>query len=287
MSDKIADLVSAACGECASTVRPLSSSWGMRLYRSRLAGAGAVLIKHGVSQVAGHLAIEGFMLRELASKTDLPVPEVFYVSDDLLVMEFVESVGAMNRAHQHHAGELVAACHNLVQESFGYGRDTVIGALLQPNRVSQSWVRFFRDHRLLYMARMAHERGRLSAPMLGRIERLAGRLGQYIDEPDHPSLLHGDLWGGNILPGAGGKIAGFIDPAIYCGAAEIELAFTQMFHTFNEPFFDSYRANAPLAPDFFELRCDLYNLYPTLVHVALFGASYLGQVEAILRRVGL
>jgi fructosamine-3-kinase len=119
-----------------------------------------------------------------------------------------------------------------------------------------------------------------------RLERLAERLGTYLAEPRHPSLLHGDLWTGNVLV-RGQRIAGFVDPAIYCGHPEIELAFTTMFGKFGPAFFEAYEALLPLEPGFHELRSALYKLYPTLVHVRLFGSAYVPPIERTLAHLGL
>ena len=169
---------------------------------------------------------------------------------------------------------------------FGYGRDTLIGPLPQPNPKSERWVPFFGEHRLLAMARAAEAEGRLPPKLLARIERLAERLPGYLAEPDHPSLLHGDLWTGNVLV-RGGRVAGFVDPAIYYGHPEIELAFTTMFGTFWRAFFEVYENLLPLSRDFHESRCAIYKLYPPLVHVRLFGAAYIPPIEQTLSRVGL
>ena len=118
-----------------------------------------------------------------------------------------------------------------------------------------------------------------------RLETLAGRLGRWISEPAHPSLLHGDMWTGNLLC-RDGRIAGFIDPAIYFGDPEIELAFSTLFGTFGRAFFARYASLRELKPGFFEERRDLYNLYPLLVHVRLFGGSYVSSVDRTLTQFG-
>jgi fructosamine-3-kinase len=110
-------------------------------------------------------------------------------------------------------------------------------------------------------------------------------LPRWLDDGSPPSLVHGDMWTGNVLC-KGGRIAAFIDPAVYYADAEIELAFSTLFGTFGEAFFDRYREHRPLQPGFFEARRDLYNLYPLLVHVRLFGGSYVGSVERTLRQFG-
>ncbi len=232
------------------------------------------------------LALEGTMLSELARLSDLPVPRVHVSEPDLLAMDFIENDGApITPSVERDAARLIAALHATPRPHFGFARDTLIGPLPQPNPMSPLWVPFFRDHRLLHMARAASDEGRLPAPLLLRLEKLAARLDDYLLEPSHPSLLHGDLWTGNVLV-RGNRIAGFVDPAISFGHPEIELAFTTMFGTFGRAFFAAYEALSPLEPGFHEVRRDLYNLYPALVHVRLFGASYLSGVEATLARLG-
>jgi fructosamine-3-kinase len=101
-----------------------------------------------------------------------------------------------------------------------------------------------------------------------------------------PSAIHGDLWGGNILS-SGHRISGLIDPALYYADAEIELAFMTLFGSVGDRFFRSYGERSALRPGFFEARRDLYNLYPLLVHVRLFGGGYVAQVERTLDRFGV
>jgi len=227
------------------------------------------------------------MLGELARLSDLPVPHVHVAEPDLLVMDFIDNDGgAITEPVERHAAALIAALHATPRDSFGYARDTLIGPLPQPNPQSPRWVPFFRDHRLMHMAQAARAEGSLPAPLFGRIETLAMRLDEFLIEPPFPSLLHGDLWTGNVLV-RGNRIAGFVDPAVSCGHPEIELAFTTMFGTFGAAFFEAYESLAPLEPGFHEVRRDLYNLYPALVHVRLFGARYLAAIERTLARLGI
>ncbi len=282
----MSEAVEQALGCRVTSLQPLSRSWGLKVMRAGLDDDRTVLVKQGPGDLPGHAGLEGWMLGELARETALPVPDVLHASPDLLVTDWIDNEGGPSSpAHERHAAELLAALHTMRQPSFGYSRDTAIGGLAQPNPESASWVAFFRDHRLVHMADIAHGRGRLPGPVRTRIDRLADRLADYLDEPGHPSLLHGDLWGGNVLV-RGERIAAVIDPAISCGHPEIELAFTTLFATFGRPFFDAYGALAPLDKEFFTLRLHIYNLYPLLVHVALFGGSYVPPVEATLERAG-
>jgi fructosamine-3-kinase len=212
---------------------------------------------------------------------------VHHAEASLLVMDYIEhDGGGIGLGVERHAGELIAGLHGVKRESFGYARDTLIGPLHQPNPKSERWVPFFRDHRLLYMAKAALDESALPSPLFARIEALAARIGDYLIEPAHPSLLHGDLWTGNVLI-RDGKVGGFVDPAIYFGHPEIELAFATLFGTFGEAFFASYEERLPLEPGFHEERRDIYNLYPRLVHVRLFGSGYLAGIDQALARLGL
>ncbi|MEM7225349.1 MAG: fructosamine kinase family protein [Pseudomonadota bacterium] len=259
---------------------PLSGGCIAQVAKVELADDTVVVVKLAPE---GGLALEGRMLRDLAKVDKVPVPEVLAASDNLLVLAFIPSDGRLDASAERHAAELLAGLHGVGAEAFGYPYDTLIGALPQPNPWSESWIDFFRDQRLLTMGRRALEAGRLPAASFGRLETLCGRLETWIDEPNRPALIHGDLWDGNILA-AGGRIAALLDPAIYYADPEIELAFTTLFGTFGEAFFERYGELRPIAPGFFETRRELYNLYPLLVHVTLFGGGYVQSVERTLDR---
>lgn len=289
MMRPLKDRLELALGVSVMEMGPLSVGFGLDGAVVRLADGRRLAVKAGEAKHGGAdgLELEAFMLGELARLSELPVPRVHYAARDLLIMDFIETDGGgISVSVERHAGELIARLHATPRESFGYSRDTLIGPLHQPNPEAVAWVPFFRDQRLLYMAREAHREGRLPSPLLARIERLAERIEGYLIEPRFPSLLHGDLWTGNVLV-RGGRIAGFVDPAIYFGHPEIELAFTTMFGTFGKTFFEAYERHMPLEPGFHELRAGLYNLYPTLVHVRLFGSGYLPPIERTLARIGL
>ena len=136
------------------------------------------------------------------------------------------------------------------------------------------------------MAKICYERGYIDQKTVGRLEILCRDLYKRIDMGMiTPSLLHGDLWSGNILFNMNGAV--LIDPAIYFGDREMELAFILMFNTFGEIFFEKYKEVHPLSEDFYELKVPLYQIYPTLIHMALYGASYTKALEALLKRLNL
>lgn len=254
-------------GGCVGDVRKLSLADG----------------RTAVAKLGGGAALEGRMLRDLAARSKLPVPNVLFADETLLVMTYIDAAGRLSDRAQEDAADHLAQLHAITSDRFGFDYDTVVGGLHQPNPWTASWRDFFRDHRLLAMAGEALRAGRLPPVTMTRIETLAGRLDRWIDDSARPSLVHGDMWTGNILC-RGDRAVGFVDPAIYFADAEIELAFSTLFGTFGEPFFRRYAEHRPIAPGFFEERRDLYNLYPLLVHVRLFGGNYVAQVDQIVRR---
>lgn len=235
---------------------------------------------------SANLEREGYMLGYLRERSNLPVPEVFYSSGELLLMEFVEGESAFSRAAERHAAELLAELHSVEADAFGLERDTLIGSLHQPNPPSASWLEFFRDNRLLYLADVAHEAGRLPAELRKRVEALSGKLDGLVEEPERPALIHGDVWSQNVLA-RGDRVTAFIDPAIYNAHPEMELAYISLFNSFGEEFFRRYGELRPLPDEFFTERRHLYALYPLLVHVYFFGGGYVGAVERTLARFGV
>src|SRR5215207_5023161 len=284
-SDLLARGVEAYLGERLLSARPMGGGCIGEVYRVELED-GTPLVAKVDREGASNLEREAYMLRYLREKSDLPVPEVFHGSETLLLMEFVEGDSRFSTGAERHAAELLAALHGVTWGSYGHERDTLIGSLDQPNPPTESWVEFFRDHRLLYLAGVAHEANRLQSEDLKKIENLAERLDDYLEEPEQPSLIHGDVWSANVLA-KGDRISAFLDPAIYYADPEIELSFISLFESFGDAFFERYAEIRKIRPGFFEERRDLYNLYPLLVHVYFFGGGYLSSVQGILSRFGV
>lgn len=288
ISRLLSDRIQAALGVSAVHLSPLTGGMIGDVSLVELADGQKIVAKTADS-AAAKLSIEGYMLTYLAEHSQLPVPQVLHSEDTLLLMTWIEGSSHLGTSEQQHAAELLAALHSIRQPQFGLERDTLIGPLHQPNPLTEHWIDFFRQHRLLYMAQVAHRDGPLPASLLQRIEKLSERLEDWLTEPEHPSLIHGDIWTTNVLTHSG-RVTGFIDPAIYYAHAEIELAYTSLFgtfgRTFGSPFLARYHELRPIAPGFFEERRDLYNLYPLLVHVRLFGGSYASAIEEIVRKFG-
>lgn len=281
LSDSDRSEIAAACRSAVAEVRRFASGNTTQLSLVILADGTRLVAKQG--EPGANLALEGAMLGHLHAE-GWPVPAPVLARDDLVVMGHMPGGGGLTATAQAQAAEILAPLHAVPRAGYGFAYDTLIGPLHQPNPPGDDWVAFFRDHRLLHMARAALDEGALDTALMARIERLAERLEELIGPPAPPSLIHGDIWGGNVMAEAG-RITGFIDPAIYHADAEIELAFTTLFSTFGEPFFRRYHEIRPIRDGFFEVRRDLYNLYPLLVHVRLFGGGYVGSVASIVRRL--
>lgn len=225
-------------------------------------------------------------LRLLAQARALRVPRVIAVIEwpPALVLEWIDQ-GPDKHAAAEAMGRGLAQQHRLSGAAFGLDHDNYIGAMPQINTPSDSWLEFFRDRRLGEQAKLAQTRGHLTPDRARRLDRVRQRLDRWIDPAQvTPALLHGDLWGGNCLIDASGQPV-LIDPAVYYGDREAEIAFTELFGGFGARFYAAYNEAWSLDRGYADRR-DLYNLYHLLNHLNLFGEAYGGSVDAILRRYG-
>jgi fructosamine-3-kinase len=274
--------VATACGSRPRSAVPLFGGCIAEVYRLDFDDRAPLVAK--VAR-GGGLAVEGFMLDYLARHSALPVPATHHIADDLLLMDYVEHVGGRSAAAETDAAERLAALHGITADAYGFERDTVIGALPQPNPWTADWCAFYRDHRLLVMGRIARESGRLPAETHRALERFCTRLEDFIDQPPAPGLVHGDVWSGNVLFTAD-RVAAFIDPALYFADPEVEIAYIELLSTFGAAFHRRYRELRPLRPGYAEGRRDVYNLFPLLVHTEICGPPYAQMVQDILTRYG-
>lgn len=251
--------------------------------RVDLADGGRVVIKLGDESTG--LVQEAFRLRYLAEKTRLPVPEVLHADAQVLIIGYVENRGGITASAQEHAAELLAELHGVSGDAYGFDQGSMSGGLLKPAPWTESWIEFFREHRVRFMAKAALDSGNLPREMMPRLEKLADRVEKWLVEPARPALIHGDMWTGNVLC-LDGRVAAFVDPSCYYAHAEQELAYSTLFGTFGKPFFRRYHEIRPIEPGFFEERLHLYNLYHLLIHVRLFGGSYVGATADTLRYYG-
>ena len=230
------------------------------------------------------LEAEETMLEHL--RPHLQVPKVLERTRDRLVMEYIPNDNACNRSCEEAIADALARLHGVTAAGvFGFASDTTIGPFRQRNRPRIRWVDFYREMRVLDFAAKAFDEGKIDNSLLLRIEKLAADFEQFLTEPEHSSLLHGDIWRGNVLT-ENNRLAAFIDPACYYGHFEMELAFIGMFDTFGEAFYARYNTHRPIREGFFDARAPLYRIFPYLVHIRAFGGGYVSGLERILERFG-
>jgi protein-ribulosamine 3-kinase len=223
-------------------------------------------------------------LEFLAGQRVITVPRVLYCGtyedDQLLVLEWVHP-GPKNDSFWKKFGEQLAQLHKCTHSHFGFTHNNYMGALPQENQATDSWVDFFIHHRLAPQIEMAITNSLLSKKETDSFNRLYKKLDTIFNE-EKPSLLHGDLWSGNYMSNENSEPV-LIDPAVYYGHRSIDLAMTTLFGGFDKTFYTAYHHHFPF-PSNYQEQWDICNLYPLLIHLNLFGQSYLQNIIAILRK---
>jgi fructosamine-3-kinase len=258
----------------------------LRLRGETSGGARSYFVKMNEAGRAAMFEAEADGLAALADSGAIRVPAVVTHGEDgeraWLVLEWLD-LASLTPASGARLGSALAALHAIPQQKFGWARDNYIGASPQVNGWSDEWVPFWRDRRLVAQLRLAAH-SRLPSRMIDRGERLAADLEAFFrGHRPAPSLLHGDLWGGNASALADGTPVVF-DPAIYVGDREADLAMTELFGGFPGDFHAAYRSALPL-DDGYRVRRDLYNIYHVLNHANLFAGGYVAQAADAIGRL--
>jgi fructosamine-3-kinase len=231
-------------------------------------------------------AEEARSLRALNEAAAVRVPAVLDVGRHWLLLEWLDP-GRPRAGTWEALGIALAAQHRTTATAFGWDADNYIGSLPQTNSEAADWPTFWLDRRIRPQWAAARRRGFFSGSDQRALDALSREAADLLEpgNRDGPSLLHGDLWGGNVHVMADGTAA-LIDPSCSYGHREVDLAMARLFGGFDTAFFQAYDEAWPLDPGFDDTRCALYQLYYLLVHVNLFGGSYVGGVNAVLRRFG-
>lgn len=246
----------------------------------------AYLLKWNPAPQEGMFEVEARGLKLLAASDAIRVPQVLAVNSQpaFILLEWIDPAGHSSGWDQERLGHQLAALHrSAAPQAYGLDHDNYIGSISQINSWRPDWVTFFRENRLHPQIKLSVEHEYLSGAQLHKLSRICDHLDRWIDEHSvQPSLLHGDLWAGNVLCGPAG-LPVLIDPAVYYGDREAELAFTGLFGGFTARFYQAYNESWPLDPGNSGRR-DLYNLYHLLNHLNIFGPVYLRQVSTIIDR---
>jgi len=246
---------------------------------------GDLFIKTGPGSSENMFAAEADALAELARPGSVRVPRLIATGQcgslAYLALEWIR-LEAADAKVEHLMGQQLAELHRNTRDRCGWHRDNTIGLTPQINTWHENWVDFYREHRLGFQLRLAADNG-FGGHLKERGSRLLKRLPVYFENTAPPaSLLHGDLWAGNWGSSEGQPV--IFDPAVYYGDRETDIAMTRLFGGFGTPFYDAYEAAWPLA-DGHEDRQHLYQLYPVLNHLNLFGSGYLGRAIGLMDKL--
>lgn len=282
----IAEQIAAASGEPFSPSAPRSVGGGCINSAYQLAdGERAYFVKVNRGETREMFAAEAAGLAELAAANGPRVPRPLCTGvaggQAFIAMEWID-LGRQRGDSAAEAGRRLARMHRRTRETFGWERDNTIGSTPQPNTPHGDWVLFWREQRLGFQLALAARQGH-GGRLQERGARLLEVLPALLDHGPEASLLHGDLWGGNIGYDHQGDPVIF-DPAVYYGDREADLAMTELFGGFGADFHAAYREAWPLAPGY-DTRKALYNLYHILNHLNLFGRGYLSQAEGLIERL--
>ena len=250
-----------------------------------------IFMKANAKENVGFFKAEAAGLFAIAQTGTLATPKILCAGTDdgqevgysFLLMELIQSKKPVQDYWKIFGREL-AALHKADTSAFcdggafGFFEDNYVGATAQSNAPKKTWIEFFRESRLEPQFKTAASN--FSSQEMSRVTKLLDHLDDFLIEPKKPSLIHGDLWSGNVMAGPDGK-AMLIDPAAYVGNSEADIAMTELFGGFAPDFYQAYREANPMQPGY-EKRRDLYNLYQLLNHLNLFGKSYLGPVLSIV-----
>ncbi|MBX7245821.1 MAG: fructosamine kinase family protein [Candidatus Sumerlaeaceae bacterium] len=230
-------------------------------------------------------------LKAMRPATSLRIPEVYGVADatdlcpPLILMEAANTGKVTPRSGEFddQLAQGLAKLHSATSQTFGFSDDNFIGPTPQPNPSSKSWPEFFCEHRLNHMLNLLTNARAMDSTDRRTAARFAERVTPLLQATaEAPSLLHGDLWGGNVLATDDGLPA-LIDPACYYGHREADLAMTQLFGGFSPRFCAAYREVHPLQDGYGD-RFEIYNVYHLLNHALLFGGGYLAQAMTVMKR---
>jgi fructosamine-3-kinase len=276
--------LAAALGASVARATPVHGGDTAMAYRIDLDDGRALFAKTHAAPPPGFFSTEAASLTWLRAADAIAVPAVVAVSDEApahLVLEWIDE-GRPHDGTETELGRALAALHAAGAPAYGREDRRTTGSLALPNTPATTWAEFYARDRLLPLARIARERGRLPETTIDRLETLAGRLERFGPPEEGPSRLHGDLWAGNRLVDGRGR-SWLIDPAAHGGHREFDLAMMRLFGGFGPACFGAYQESRPQADGWAD-RVSLHQIAPLVVHAVKFGGSYVGAAQAAIQR---
>jgi len=278
MNSSIIPHIQSALNKNVLSLSPLSGGSIASAYRVEMSDGQSLFVKSS-PQHHDMFVKEANGLRELAKANVLRIPEVILASEELLILEYLPVTTPTQRTQFFEQfGKHFAQLHRHSATQFGFIENNYIGSTLQENLPqTNSWKDFFVEHRLEFQFRLAEQNGYNDKEIISLFTKLEKQIDRLIpNDGEPPTLLHGDLWNGNFLCVENNTPA-LIDPAVYYGHREADLAMTMLFGGFSEAFYASYHETYPLN-DEWRRRCELYKLYHLFNHLNLFGEGYYSQI---------
>ncbi len=241
-------------------------------------------LKYNPSLKSDMFIKEAHGLLELNKAGVIKIPDVICYNKDYILLELIVTGNKQNKFSEDF-GRKFALLHKFTSEFYGFYEDNYIGSTPQQNIPEENekheWTKFFFNKRILFQLQIAEETGNSTSELRKAIAVLENKIDEIVvDNSEKPSLLHGDLWGGNYLINTKG-FACLIDPAVYYGNREADLAMTKLFGGFDSRFYEAYNEAFPL-PEGYEYRENIYKLYHVLNHLNLFGGSYYSQAMSLI-----
>lgn len=259
---------------------PQSGGCISEAFACHLSDGRTAFVKTKESCPANMFRAEATGLAWLAEAKALRTPKLLAVGDHFLALEYI-APGAPAACHDQNLGRGLARLHRFGAKEFGLAEDGFLATLSQDNRATEKWGEFYAARRLLPLIRRAVDHDLVPASWGAKFDPFLARLPEFLGDETSVARLHGDLWAGNVLAAADGE-AVLIDPAAYGGHREIDLAMLSLFGSPSARFLSAYNEVWPLEPGRQD-REALYQLYPLLAHVNLFGGSYVSSCEKVLR----
>ena len=210
-------------------------------------------------------------------------PQIKYQSKDLLIINFIKNNGIKNLNYQNILANEISKLHKISNNKFGFNFDAQIGGLKQSNKYDSNWVNFFREKRLNMIFETINKNNPMPETINNKIEKLLKNLENHIPKNPKISLLHGDLWSGNILFN-NGKLVGLIDPGIYFGHNELEISYLTWFNYIDKKFLNYYSEIFPIDKYFLHYE-PIYQLYFSLLNVHLWSRKYIKDSDFLLDKI--
>jgi len=284
LNKKIVTLLENKLKQKITNITPLSGGCISNAYKLKLNDKQEFFLKHNPSVSNKMFIAEVHGLQELNKSGVIRVPDVIMYEDDFILLEFIPQ-GCKNKNFFNEFGRNFALMHKHISENYGFYEDNFIGSNEQKNvpviSEKENWTSFFFNKRILFQLELAEKLGYATSELNKGMGKLEEKIEEIIGKNDWvPSLLHGDLWGGNYMVDENGN-ACLIDPAVYYGHREADLGMTKLFGGFSSEFYEAYNEANPLE-DGYEYRENIYKLYHVLNHLNLFGGGYYSQAISLI-----